>query len=50
MEWTRRFPNPGGHGKEGEIEVRQMFELDDFEPGEAIERFRVMGVGTANPS
>lgn len=50
MEWARRFPNPAGHGKEGEIEVRQMFELEDFEPGEAIERFRAMGVGTANPS
>ena len=42
LEWARRFPNP--HMQEGEIEVRQMFELEDFTPGEAIDRFREMGV------
>jgi len=46
MEWTRRFPNPAGDGKEGEIEVRQLFELEDFGPSEAVERFRDMEVGT----
>ena len=46
LEWTRRFPNPRGEGLEAEIEVRQMFELDDFGPGEATERFRAMGVGS----
>lgn len=46
LEWTRRFPNPVGHGKECEIEVRRLFELEDFAPGEAVERFRDMGVGT----
>jgi hypothetical protein len=45
MEWTRRFPNPAIGGKEGEIEVRQLFELEDFGPSEAVERFRDMGVG-----
>jgi len=45
MEWTRRFPNPAVDGKEGEIEVRQLFELEDFGPSEAVERFRDMGVG-----
>jgi len=40
LEWTRRFPNPAMHGKDGEIEVRQLFELEDFSPGEGIERFR----------
>jgi hypothetical protein len=40
LEWTRRFPNPGGEGGVAEIEVRQMFELKDFEAGPAIERFR----------
>jgi len=44
IEWTKRFPNPDG--KEGEIEVRQLFELEDFGPSEAIKRFRKMGVGT----
>ncbi len=46
MEWTRRFPNPAVDGKQGEIEVRQLFELEDFGPSEAVERFRDMGVGT----
>ena len=41
-EWAKRFPNPAVDGKEGEIEVRQMFELDDFGPSEAAERFRQM--------
>lgn len=45
IEWTRRFPNPFGEGKKAEIEVRQLFELEDFAPGEAVERFRQMGVG-----
>ena len=30
IEWTRRFPNPSK--TDCEIEVRQLFELDDFEP------------------
>jgi len=42
VEWTKRFPNPAGDGKEAEIEVRRLFELDDFEPSEAVERFRKM--------
>ena len=46
MEWTRRFPNPVGDGKDAEIEVRQLFELEDFAPGEAIDRFRELGAGT----
>jgi len=47
MEWTRRFPNPAIGGKDGEIEIRQMFELEDFGESEAIDRFREMGVGGA---
>ncbi len=42
MEWVKRFPNPGGEG--AEIEVRQLFELDDFEQGPAIERFRELDI------
>lgn len=45
MQWARRFPNPAVDGKEGEIEVRQLFELEDFAQGEAVDRFREMGVG-----
>lgn len=40
MEWTRRFPNPAGEGRHAEIEVRRLFELEDFAPSDAIERFR----------
>lgn len=47
IEWTMRFPNPAGGGKEGEIEVRQLFELEDFGPSDEVERFRKIGVGTA---
>jgi hypothetical protein len=45
LEWTRRFPNPSLDHGHAEIEVRQMFELEDFEQGEVIERFREIGVG-----
>jgi len=38
LEWARRFPNPAL--ADGEIEVRQLYELDDFGPSEAVERFR----------
>jgi hypothetical protein len=40
MEWARRFPAPFGEQADGEIEVRQLFELEDFEPGPEVERFR----------
>ncbi len=45
LAWTKRFPNPAGEGKDAEIEVRQLFELDDFGPSEAVDRFRDLGVG-----
>jgi hypothetical protein len=40
LEWTKRFPNPVGEGAEAEIEVRQLYELDDLGPSDAIDRFR----------
>ena len=40
LAWTNRYPNPAGRGKPAEIEVRQMFEMEDFEPNAATERFR----------
>jgi len=46
IEWTKRFPNPAGDGKPAEIEVRQLFELEDFGPSEAVKRMREIGVGT----
>jgi hypothetical protein len=38
IEWAKRAPF-----KEGEIEIRQLFELKDFAPGEAINRARELG-------
>ncbi len=49
LAWSQRFPNPAGDGKPAEIEVRQLFELEDFGPSEPIERFRTMGMGSTNP-
>jgi hypothetical protein len=40
MEWARRYPAPMGDDAEGEIEIRQLYELEDFGPSEAVERFR----------
>ena len=40
MEWARRFPAPFGEDAEGEIEVRQLYELEDLEPSPEVDRFR----------
>ena len=42
MEWVSRFPNPATRGSEAEIEVRQLFELEDFVQGPAIAAMREM--------
>ena len=42
MEWARRFPNPSIDGGQAVVEVRQLYELEDFAPGDAAERFRDM--------
>ncbi len=47
MEWTRRFPNPIGVGEAAEIEVRQLYELEDFEgltSDETQARFKKIGI------
>lgn len=44
IEWANRFPNP--QIDDGEIEIRQMYELEDFGESEAIERFRAIGIAT----
>lgn len=43
LEWAKRAPNPQGEGREGEIEIRQFFEWDDFGPSAAVDRAREMG-------
>ena len=44
IEWSRKFPNPTFDGSDCEIEVRQMFELDDFGSSETLDRFREVGM------
>jgi hypothetical protein len=46
IEWTRRFPNPTIDGSDCEIEVRQLFELEDFGESEVLDRFREIGLST----
>lgn len=41
LEWSRRFPAPFSN-QDCEIEVRQLYELDDFKPSEALDRFKAM--------
>jgi hypothetical protein len=41
IEWIKRCPNP--HNEESEIEIRQLFELDDFGHSEAVEHHRRLG-------
>lgn len=43
LEWSRRFPNPVGEGKPAEIEVRQLFEMEDFEGIVDVKRFHDIG-------
>lgn len=40
IDWAKRCPGPHGEGVEGEIELRQVFELEDFGPSPAIEDAR----------
>src|SRR5215469_6717281 len=40
LEWARRFPSPFGKHAEGEVEVRQLYELDELPQCEGVESFR----------
>ena len=40
LEWTRRFPAPFEGDGPCEIEVRQLYELEDFPESPAIDKFR----------
>lgn len=42
LEWSRRFPNPVREGAEAIVEVRQLYELDDFQPSEALDRMKTI--------
>ncbi|CAB3696680.1 MAG: YciI family protein [Achromobacter pulmonis] len=39
LQWTLRFPDPFP-GRPCAIEARQVYELEDFGPGQEIDRFR----------
>jgi hypothetical protein len=47
IQWTKRFPNPPGKGGRTEIEVRPLYELEDFGESDAIERFRELEAARA---
>jgi hypothetical protein len=40
IEWAKRCPPPHGEAAESEIELRPLFELDDFGPSAAIDDAR----------
>jgi hypothetical protein len=41
IDWMKRCPNP--YDGDGEIEIRQMFELEDFGESPAVEHHRKIG-------
>ncbi len=43
IEWAKRVPF-----EDGEVEIRQVFELEDFGEGEAVDRHRQLRDQTAN--
>ena len=45
LEWTRRFPAPFGAMSDCEIEVRQLYDIDDFIPSPSADRLRELGTG-----
>ena len=40
IEWMKRCPNP--HPEDCEIEIRQVFELEDFTPSDAVDHHRAL--------
>ncbi len=45
IEWTKRFPNPAGEGGTAQIEVRPLYELEDFGDSPELGRFRKLETG-----
>jgi len=41
--WARRIPAPHGTTQDGEIEIRQFFEMEDFVPCPAVEHHKQIG-------
>jgi hypothetical protein len=42
LEWARRYPNPTIDHGECEVEVRQLFDLEDFQPNPQLQRFEAI--------
>src|ERR1044072_5097184 len=41
IEWMKRCPNP--YNEDGEIEIRQFFELEDFGESPAVDQHKALG-------
>ncbi|ARP85498.1 YciI family protein [Bordetella genomosp. 9] len=42
LEWSRRFPAPHGATAPAQIEVRPLYEAEDFAPGASRDRLRAL--------
>jgi hypothetical protein len=47
LEWSRRFPSPFGND-DCEIEVRQLYEMEDFAPGNGLEAVKTIDAARAS--
>ena len=45
IAWSRRFPNPNLDDSPCHIEVRPLYELEDFGDSPTLDRFREIGIG-----
>ena len=43
IEWARRAPAPHGPHQDAEIEVRPLFEMEDFQPSETVACAKKLG-------
>ena len=46
VAWASRFPNPALEGGDAVVEVRPLFELEDFGHSDAVQRLRELGTAT----
>jgi len=43
VAWLKQVPAPFAENAEGEVELRQLFELDDFAASDAVEHHKELG-------
>lgn len=46
IEWALKCPNPNFDGSETNVELRQVFEMDDFGESEAVDKMRELKTGS----